>query len=188
MEIVQTARKMLELGLVVGSLGNLSARAPKDPEKIYIKPSGLPYRRLTAEDIVVIDSEGNVLEGHRKPSSEWRLHAAIYRERPDVCAIVHTHSVEAQAWSFLNEELPARTEELEIFVGGSVPTARYAPSGTQELAKNAVQALQDRKAVLLACHGVVGVGASLEEALLICQLVERQAHLAWLLRLAGQRY
>lgn len=186
-EIVRTALKMLELGLVVGSVGNVSARDPSDSNTIYIKPSGLPYARLTPEDIMLIDLEGRVLQGRLKPSSEWRLHATIYRARPEVHAVVHTHSVEAQAWSFLGEELPARTEELEIFVEGSVRTAQYAPSGTQELADRALEALLGRKAVLLARHGVVGVGTSLEEALTICQIVERQAHVAWLLRLAGEK-
>lgn len=183
--VVRAARALLERGLVVGSLGNVSLRRLSESETIYITPGGLPYARMTPEDIVTIDLDGRTLHasGSLKPSSEWRLHATIYRARPDVLAVIHTHSVHAQAWSFLDETLPARTEELELFAGGDVETAPYAPSGTQEVADRAVEALGDRNAVLLARHGVVGVGTSLEEILTVCEIVERQARLAWLLRL-----
>ena len=182
-QIVKTARRMLRAGLVVGSLGNVSARDPERLNVIYITPAGLPYERMTPSDVVTIDLEGQVLAGS-KPSSEWRLHTAIYRRRPDVRAVVHAHGTYAQAWSFLGKPLPARTEELKAFAGGDVPVAPYAPSGTQELASNAAKALQDRNAVLLARHGIVAVGQTLEEALIIAQIVERQAQIAWLLRLS----
>jgi len=162
-------------------LGNLSARDPRDANVLHITPTGLPYERMTPEDLAEMTVRGEALRG--KPSSEWRLHAAIYRAWPDVRAVVHAHGIYAQAWSFLGEPLPALTEELEIFAGGDVRVAAYAPSGTQELADNAVEALKGRRAALLARHGIVAVGASPEEALTLCEVVERQAHVAWLLRL-----
>ena len=179
-QIVETARKMLARGLVVGSLGNVSARDPRDPNVMHITPTGLPYEHMTSEDLARMSLDGAVLRG--KPSSEWRLHAAIYRVYPDVKAVVHAHGIYAQAWSFLREPLPAQAEELEIFAGGEVRVAAYARSGTQELADNAVEALQGRKAALLARHGIVAVGTTPEEALTVCEIVERQAHVAWLLR------
>ena len=179
--IVETARRMGEKGLVVGSLGNVSARDPREPKVMHITPTGLPYDRMTPGDLAAMSLDGAVLRG--EPSSEWRLHAAIYRAYPDARAVVHAHGVYAQAWSFLGEPLPARTEELEIFAGGNVRVAAYAPSGTQQLADHAVEALKGRRAALLARHGIVAVGTSPEEALVLCEIVERQAHVAWLLRL-----
>jgi L-fuculose-phosphate aldolase len=180
--VVRAARGMLDASLVVGSLGNVSARDPEQPNVIYITPSGLLYTQLLPEDVVRIDLEGRRLAGGHAPSSEWRLHTAIYRAQSEINAVVHAHGTYAQAWSFLGEPLPARTEELEIFAGGDVRVAQYAPSGSQDLADRAVEALRDRRAALLARHGIVAVGTTLDEALVLCQIVERQAQVAWLLR------
>ena len=107
----------------------------------------------------------------------------IYAERPDAGALIHTHSVHATAWSFLDEPLDTQTEELELAVGGAVLTARYAPTGSDEIAQAAVRALGDRGAVLLGRHGVVAVarvaGARRSTTAVV---VERQAQMAWLLR------
>jgi len=178
--IVRTARRMLACGLVVGSLGNVSARDPQDAKIMHITPSGVPYRQMRPAELAEMTLDDKVLKG--TPSSEWRLHAAIYRARPEARAVVHAHGLYAQAWSFLGKPLAARTEELEIFAGGEVRLAPYAPAGSQELADRAVAALRDRRAALLARHGIVAWGHSAEEALTLCQIVERQAHLAWLLR------
>ena len=155
-EIVRTARAMLERGLVVGTQGNVSAR---DGDRILITPTALPYDAMTADDVLVLGAEGE-----RPPSSEWRLHAAIYKARPDANAIVHTHSPKATAWAHRGEDLSPE-----------VRTAAWAKTGTARLAANAVKALGDRDAVLLADHGVVGVGASLADALAVCERVERLA-------------
>lgn len=187
-QLVQTARRAARDGLIVASLGNLSVRHPTRADRLLITPSGVPYERLSGSDIVTMDAHGTVhfAMNDRRPSSEWRVHAAIFQTRPDVDAIVHTHGIHAQAFSFLGQPLCARTEELAIFVGGDVPIAEYAPSGTQELADHAARALgDDRQAVLLAQHGLASVGASLGDAYAVTQVVERQAHLAWLLRTAG---
>lgn len=178
--IVETARRMLQRGLVLGSLGNVSARDPHDRRVMHLTPTGLPYERMAPEDVATMTLDGEVLDG--APSSEWRLHAAIYRAYPEIHAVVHAHGLYAQAWSFLREPLPAQTEELGILAGGEVRVAAYARSGTQELADNAVEALKGRKAALLARHGIVAVGLTPEEALTVCEVVERQAHVAWLLR------
>lgn len=182
-QIVEIARKMGEKGLVVGSLGNVSARDPLDPHVMHITPTALPYERIAPSDVASMNLNGKILRG--QPSSEWRLHAAIYRAFSEVNAVVHAHGIYAQAWSFLGEPLPAYTEELRLFAGGNVRVAPYAPSGTRELADRAVEALKGRRAALLARHGIVAVGASLEEALTLCEIVERQAQVALLLRTLG---
>ena len=177
--VVETARAMLRLGLVAGTSGNVSAR---DGDTVVITPAALAYDEMTEDDLVGLGPDGEPLEDGREPSSERRVHTAVYAARPDAAAIVHTHSVHATAWSFLDEPLDTGTEELEAAVGGGVLTARFAPTGTDEIATAAAEALGDRGAVLLGRHGVIGVGASPAGALAVCVVVERQAQIAWLLR------
>ena len=178
-EVVAAAREMLRLGLVTGTSGNVSGR---DGERIEITPSGLPYEHMSETDVVTLAADGSVLDGHREPSSERRVHVAIYTARADARAIVHTHSVHATAWSLLGEPLDTGTEELEHEAGGAVRTAPFAPSGSNEVAELCVDALAGRRAVLLGGHGVVAIGESPADALVTCQSVERQAQIAWLLR------
>jgi L-fuculose-phosphate aldolase len=178
-DVVDAAREMLRLGLVTGTSGNVSAR---DGDAVWITPAASPYEQMTEDDLVPVGGDGEPAEGDREPSSEWRVHVAIYAARTEVGAIVHTHSVHATAWSFSGEPLDTGTEELEASAGGAVLTAPFAPTGTDEIAAAAVEALGDRRAVLLGRHGVVGVGATAGEALATCLLVERQAQLALLLR------
>ena len=178
-EIVATAREMLRLGLVAGSSGNVSAR---EGERIHITPAGLAYNSMTEADVVTLDHNGAVVEGEREPSTERRVHLAVYAARPDTGALVHTHSTHATAWSFLDEPLDTGTEELEAAAGGPVLTAPYAPTGSDEIAAAAVQALGDREAVLIGRHGVLALGRSAPRALEAAVVVERQAQLAWLLR------
>jgi L-fuculose-phosphate aldolase len=131
---------------------------------------------------VSIDPEGTVVGGRREPSSERRVHLAVYAARPDAGALVHTHSTHATAWSFLDEPLDTGTEELEQAARGAVLTAPYAPTGSDEIAAAAVGALGDRGAVLLGRHGVLALGAEPGHALDAAMVIERQAQLAWLLR------
>jgi L-fuculose-phosphate aldolase len=178
---VATARELLRLGLVAGSSGNVSAR---EGRLVHITPAGLPYPEMTADDVVTLDLAGAVVDGAREPSSERRVHLAVYAARPDAGALVHTHSVHATAWSFLGEALAPGTEELQHAVGGAVPTAPYHPTGSEAIAAAAVEALADRGAVLLGRHGVLALGESPARALRVAVAVERAAQMAWLLRSA----
>jgi L-fuculose-phosphate aldolase len=154
---------MLRLGLVTGTAGNVSAR---DGERLLITPSALPYEEMTEDDLVALDRDGAVVAGRREPSSEWRVHVAVYSARPDAGALVHTHSQHATAWS-------ARGEPL-----GATVTTRYAASGSDEIAALAVEALGDREAVLLGSHGVLALGATPAAALEVCVAVEEAARRA----------
>ena len=178
-EVVAAGREMLRLGLVAGTSGNVSAR---DRDRVLITPSGLPYAEMEEDDVVALSLEGAVLDGTREPSSERRVHLAVYAARPDAGALVHSHSVHATAWSFLGEPLDTGTEELEHAAGGAVLTAAFAPTGSDELATAAVEALGDRRAVLLGLHGVLAVADTPAAALDVCVAVERQAQIALLLR------
>ncbi len=172
-ELIRTGRRMVELDLVVGSLGNLSCR---QAETVLLTPTGLDYFTIEPEDIVILDQSGRKLAGRGEPSSEFQLHLAIYQAQDEAQAIVHTHSAHALALSLIVKELPALTEELESVVGTPVPVVPYTPAGTQQLAERTAKALgEEGRAIILERHGVVGIGASLNEAFLICQLVERNA-------------
>ncbi len=185
-EIVATCRTMLETGLVVGTWGNVSRRCGRGC--LLITPSGIPYPALEAEDLVAVGSNGKPApgeSGRRHPSTETLLHAEIYRARPDVEAVVHTHSPYASVFAVTGVEIPPVLEEMAQLIGGGVRVARYALPGTKQLGEAAVAALEDRSAVLLANHGVVGVGRTLQEALTVCQVVEKSAQVFLWAKLSG---
>jgi L-fuculose-phosphate aldolase len=177
-QVLETARRMLAEGLVVGTSGNVSLRLPpyEGREILAITPHHIYYDLMTPDDIVIIDFEGEPLEGEI-PSAEAMLHISIYQARSKVKAVIHTHSVFASALAAAGQSLPAILDEQVTYIGGEVRLAKYAISGSQELADNVVQALGQRNAVLLPNHGMVGVGRSLREALTVCQLVERTAQI-----------
>jgi L-fuculose-phosphate aldolase len=177
--LVMAGARLEERGLVVHSVGNLSARSA---EGIVITPTRVPYAALSADDLVTVDLAGSVIDGDRVPSRELGMHLAIYLARPDVGAIVHTHSVHATAWSFLGEPLLPRIEDLDYYGVGEVRTALRAEPGSPRLAAAASAALGDSAAVLLAGHGAVAVGTTVEGAVTVAEVVERQAQVAWLVR------
>jgi L-fuculose-phosphate aldolase len=171
-------------GLNYGRSGNVSVRASR--EHIIITPSGRVKARLDPGDLVVVDSNGNVIEGVLKPSSELPMHLAIYSAYEYVNAIIHAHSLYTSILGVTREALPPILEETVLYVGGDVRVADYAPFGTKELAENAVEALRGRKAVILANHGVVAVGVDLDDALEVLELVERAAQIYVYSRLLGR--
>jgi ribulose-5-phosphate 4-epimerase/fuculose-1-phosphate aldolase len=180
-EVVAVGRELLARGLVAGTSGNVSAR---DGERVLITPAAVPYPEIGEADLVELGLDGTVHGGSRPPSSERRVHLAIYAARPDVGAIVHSHSVHATAWSALREPLDTGGEEIEMVCGGAVRCAPFAPTGGEEIAVAAVDALAGRRAALMERHGVVATGATPSEALEVATIVERQAQIAWLLRRA----
>ncbi len=157
---------MAAAGLVEASQGNVSARLAG---RCVITPRDIPYAEMQPADVVELELDGAVVAGTREPSSEWRVHAAIYAARPDAEAVVHTHSPHAVAFCAGGAELPPS--------GGrpGVPVAPAAPPGSEELARTVAEALGDGEAVLMTGHGVVAVGASLEEALALALEVEQRA-------------
>jgi L-fuculose-phosphate aldolase len=178
-QIAKMGQKIIAAGLVFGTWGNISVRVAKE-ELVVITPSGIDYGNIQARDMVVVDYAGQVVEGERRPSNETQMHLAIYRARNDVGAVMHTHSVFASAMAVAQTAIPPIMEDMAQLIGGGVPVARYARAATAELAANAVEALGELNAVLLANHGVVGVGRDLNEAFDVCQVVERSAQVyAW---------
>jgi L-ribulose-5-phosphate 4-epimerase len=162
-KVIEIALKAQKEKLIPLTMGNFSARDRK-LGYVCITPSGMEYEKLTAGDIVVMDVEGNVLDGIRKPSIEAPLHCAVYRRRKDVFGVSHTHSVFATAWAACNESIPVVVAELAAHIGGPVECAIYKPMGSLELAETAAIRLKDRHAILLANHGVLAVGLDIESA------------------------
>jgi len=181
--VLATAKKLLAKGLVEGTAGNISARM--DDGSICITPSSIDYEEMTLEDLVVIDLDGNVLEGTKAPSSEKLLHLACYKAHDDVGAVIHSHPVYATMFAIARKPIPPCIDEFSIYVGGEVPVTEYAQSGSQDVGDNAVAVLADRGAALLANHGMVAVGPSPAKALHITALVERSAQIVWGAMLLG---
>lgn len=175
---------MLSANLTVGTWGNISCRIPGE-DYIAITPTGMRYDMLEPEDIVILDLSGKVINGARKPSIEVPLHLAIYKARKDVQAIVHTHSVYATAMAVARREIPGAVEDLVQIVGGNVRVNEYALPGTEQLGINTVKAMEGRSAVLLANHGMLGAGRSLEEAFRVCQVVEKSAQVTIMANFMG---
>lgn len=170
-QLVEVARKAYDTGLVTGTSGNMSVRDP-DSGHILITPSGVEYHAMTPDQMVLVDVNGHVVEGKLVPSSETPMHTAVYRMRPDVQAVVHTHSRFATVFSCLRRPIPA-VHYLIALMGTEIPVADYATYGTDELARSAVAAMgTDHRAVLLQNHGVLAVGKHIQEAYNIAAVVE----------------
>lgn len=169
-QIVQYGKKLIQHGLTKGTGGNISV-FHREKQLFAISPSGLGYLETQPEDVVVLDLSGNVVEGNRKPSSEMEMHRIFYQKREDIHAIVHTHSPFAATISALHWDLPAASY-LVAFAGENVRCAEYATFGTSELAEKAFIAMQDRKAVLLANHGLLAGGKNLHQAFNVAEEIE----------------
>ncbi len=181
--IVRYGRKLAEKGLTRGTGGNLSIYRRQEGI-LALSPSGMDYLAITPRDILVMDMEKRVLEGERVASSEYFMHRALYLGREDIDAVIHTHSTFATVLACLHWEIPA-VHYLVAHAGLNVRCARYATYGTAELAQNAFQAMRDRKAVLLANHGLLTGGADLETAFNVVEQIEFAAELYYRSRLSG---
>lgn len=170
-QLIDTALAMNASGLNQGTSGNLSARCE---DGFLITPSGMDYAGLSTNDIVWLDFDGNT-RGARKPSSEWRFHAAIYQHRAEAKAVLHAHPVSCSALACLNKGIPAFHYMVAIAGGRDIRCADYATFGTSELSEHVIKALQDRKACLMAHHGLTCFEKDLPRALALAVEVEHLA-------------
>lgn len=173
--VLSAGLSILNSGLVIGPWGNISMIIPEDEVVVITPTGGLEYTEIEPDDIPILDYEGNTIEGNTRPSVETPLHLAIYKARPDVQAIIHTHSVFCTAMAVARKPIPAVSEDLIFSVGGAVDVAPYKRPGSAELAEVVVEALKDKNAVLLANHGLVVVGKTLKEALTTALICEKTA-------------
>lgn len=172
--LTRAALTLYRAGLNQEAEGNLSLRLG---DGLLITPSGLPWEQLTPQRLVHLDRENRAAGGH--PSSEWPLHRAILEARPEVHAVVHTHSMFATTLACLRRDLPPFHYMLAQAGGPDIRCSRYATFGTDALAQAAVEALKDRRACLLASHGMVTVGKTLEEAVSLALTVEKLCEQYW---------
>ncbi len=175
-ELVATARRMSELGLTPGMSGNVSVRSPVG---MLVTPSGMPYTSLVADDAVELRMDGTARAGQRAPSTEWRLHRDVLAARKDVGAIVHTHSLYCTTISTLRRPIPALHYMVVLAGADEIPCADYATFGSPELAVAAVRALGGGNACLLANHGMIALGETLDAALRLAAEVETLAAQYW---------
>jgi L-fuculose-phosphate aldolase len=185
-EIARVARQMIESGLVTGTSGNVSARTPEGD--VLVTPSAIDYAVLEPEDVVLVNLEKNVLEGKLEPTSETPMHTGIYRARPEVGAVVHTHSRYATTLACLGWEIPPIHYMLTTLSDdGRIPLAPYATYGTEELAGYAGEALgESHNACLLQNHGTITVGESAEETFSRTVILEEMAQIYYQTRVAGE--
>jgi L-fuculose-phosphate aldolase len=175
-ELIETARRMSDLGLAPGTSGNVSVRTAQG---FLVTPSGMAYDELRGEDAVEVRADGTVRPGQRAPSTEWQLHRDILASRPDAAAIVHTHSMFCTTLSMLRRPIPA-VHYLVVLAGGDeIPCADYATFGSPELAQSVVRALGRGAACLMANHGMVALGPTLPAALKLAAEVETLAAQYW---------
>ena len=188
--VIETARRMNALGINVNKSGNVSARASLDGlDGFFITPTGIDYDALEVEDIVFIALDQQIrlpIPNKRLPSSEWLMHERVYRQRSDVNAIVHTHSVYATALACQELSIPAFHYMVAAAGGDRIDCAPYALFGSEELADKASDALRQRNACLLSHHGVLACGKDLPTALKLAHEVENLAHMYTLTRMLGE--
>jgi len=183
--IVDTGRELYKQNLTIGTWGNISV-LDSETGLIYIKPSGMDYNEINLEDVIVVNKKGKTIEGFRKPSIEMPMHLSIYNARKDVGAIVHYHPIYSSVLAVTGVSLPGICEDFVQLVGNKVVCAKYGLPGSKELAKNAVIALGERKAVFLLNHGTLCVGRDMKEAMKVCYVIEKTAHIYILSKNVGK--
>lgn len=174
--LVAAGNRLVEENLVQGTWGNISVRL--DESKMLVSPSGLDYGRLTPSDMVVVDI--NTLEydpNGRKPTSEKKIHAAIYRDRPEIGAAIHSHPMTCSVIASTNLELPVMSEKMKKLVGGSAKVGKYGLPSTKKLTNGTIEALKGRNACFMANHGIMACGKDLDEAFDTCAIMEESSKL-----------
>ena len=182
-QVVRYGKKLIDRRLTTGSGGNISVYN-REKNLVAISPSGLDYYETTPEDIVILDIDGNLVEGKNRPSSEAGMHLAFYKNRADVSGIVHTHSKFATAIACMGWELPA-VHYLIGMAGHRVKCTGYATYGSDELAKKALETIGDSNAVLLANHGLIALGEDVDRAFSTAEHLEFVSEVYYLTKTLG---
>ncbi len=189
-KIVQYSKLMYDEHLVSATSGNISIRLPALENAFAITPSSESYRTMTYDRIVVMTLDGKLLYCPKdaKPSSEWRLHAMLYKTKKEVGAIVHTHSPYATAFAVNREPIPLILIEMQPWLGGDIPLAQYAPTGSEQLGINASKDIGNKGGCLLANHGTVAVAPTLELAYTRASYIEDAAKIYHMAKCVGKPY
>jgi len=182
--VLQATKDMVARGLVSGTAGNVSGRMPDG--NVVMTPSSVAYETMTVEDLVVVDLDGQVVDGERGPTSEKALHLACYRNYEEVGGVLHCHATYASMFALVRKPIPAVIEEFVVYVGGDVPIAAYKPTGSDELAEEIATHVGDRSVALMANHGMLAVGRDAGDALHTALCVEHNARIIWGARALGE--
>ncbi len=183
--LLNMTHRSYEEALFAGTSGNLSVY-DREKETMIITPSSIPYETMKEEDLVLMKLSGEIIEGRHRPSSEWRMHAAVYKEREDVGAVVHTHSPYATSFAVNREPIPIILIEMIPFLGGDMLVADFAMPGTEDVGREALKVLKGRNACLMSNHGVLAVGENLEQAHIRAIYAEDAAKIYSLAKSNGQ--
>jgi ribulose-5-phosphate 4-epimerase/fuculose-1-phosphate aldolase len=176
-QVIDACRELVRLGLTTGTSGNVSIR-PAGEGCIVVSPSSVAYEAMTVEDVCVVDVEsGDQVEGDRNPTTELLMHLAVHRTRSDVHAVIHAHTLHTTALSLLGRGIPAIMDEQVALVGGGVELCPHTLPGSEALAGAVLEHLGDRRAVMLAHHGMLGCGRDVPQALAVCQATDRLAQI-----------
>ena len=182
-EVLQTALKVDKYGLITLTGGNVSGR-DKETGYIVVTPSGLEYDTLSPEDMVIVDLEGNIIEGHYKPSVDTASLLYIFKNRDDINGLIHTHSTYASSFAVKHESIPVVSTTLANEIGGEVPVARFTGAALN-FGPSVCEVIGDVKACLLANHGVMAVGSSVKHALVAAVMLEDAAKVYYLAKTSG---
>jgi L-fuculose-phosphate aldolase len=175
--VLAAAKTMHARGLVEGTAGNVSGRV--DDGTVVVTPSSLSYEEMTLDDLVQVTLDAEVVSGHRSPTSEKGVHLSVYAAYPEVAAVVHCHARYASMFAVARQPVPAAIDEFIVYIGGDVPVCDYHASGTDGLGPEVAAKLADRSATLMANHGLVTIGKSVDDALHSALVVEHNAHIFW---------
>lgn len=184
-DLLKLGKDMYTLGLVAGTSGNVSVYN-EELDIMIITPSSVSYNEMDIDDLVILKLDGQIVSGERKPSSEWKMHAKIYKDRSDVKCVVHTHSPYATGFAVCQAEIPVILIEMLPFIGGSAPVAEFAMPGTEELGLEALKVLTNRSACLLSNHGALSIGSTIESALNASIYLEDAAKIYHIAKNAGE--
>ena len=183
--IVEAGRKMYNTGLVAGTSGNISMRNPDKEDSFFITPSSMAYDQIQEHDIVEINSKGEPYIKGLRPSSEWQMHVCVYERFKKYNAIVHTHSTFATSFAVTHEDIPLILIEMRPYLGGDLHVAPYRPAGSKELGEVILPYLEDRNSCLLANHGTISCGETLEDAFMAAEYVEDAAKIYYYSKTSG---
>ena len=188
-EVLWGCRLMVERGYLLGTVGNLSARAD-GTDLVVITPTSLPYDTMTVEDLVVVNLNGEIVSGKHQPSIECSMHLGVYRARPELRALVHTHSKYATTVSLIKELdiMPAIDTEQSLYLGGDINIVPFAFPGSKELAEYVKEGIGTNAGLLMANHGALGVGISMKDAVIASDIIERNSEMYLLLKAGGFDY
>jgi L-fuculose-phosphate aldolase len=175
--VLATAKRMYARGLVEGTAGNVSGRV--DDGTVVVTPSSLGYEEMTIDDLVQVTLDGEVVSGERSPTSEKAVHLCAFAAYPEVGGVVHCHAKYASMYAVAHRPIPAAIDEFIVYIGGAVPVCDYFASGTDGLGPEVASKLADRSAALMANHGLVAIGKSVDDALHSASVVEHNAQIFW---------